>query len=251
MRTPLIIGNWKMNKTVPETIRAITELKGLFSGKQEIEIAVAPSFTALHPAEIAAQGTPIKIAAQDLFYEESGAYTGEVSPAMLLDVGCTYVIVGHSERRQHFGETDAIVNKKVKAALESELRPVMCVGESKAERGAGKTFEIVEGQLRACLRGVRDTEAENVVVAYEPIWAIGTGETATPGTAQEVHQFLREKIGTIFRRDLSQKMRIIYGGSVTRDNIKDLMAQADIDGALVGGASLDARSFVDIVHYKE
>jgi len=240
-----------MNKTVSEAIRLITELKSLLSGKQEVEIVVAPSFVALHPAEIAAQGTQIQIAAQNVYFEESGAYTGEISPQMLVDIGVKYVLVGHSERRQHFAETDSIVNRKVRAALDNELCPVLCVGETKSERAQGKTFEVIERQLREALRGVNDTYAEDVLVAYEPIWAIGTGETATPGVAQEVHRFIADKLTTIFRRDLAQKMRIIYGGSVTPQNIKDLMSQPDIHGALVGGASLGARSFVDIVNYGE
>ncbi len=251
MRTPLIIGNWKMNKTVSETIRLVTELKGLLSGKQDCDIVIAPPFTSLHPAEIATQGTPIKVGAQNLFYEESGAYTGEISAPMLIDLGVSYVIVGHSERRQHFGETDVTVNRKVRVALENELKPAICIGETKAEREAGKTFEVVERQLREGLRGVSDHDAELITIAYEPVWAIGTGETATPGIAQEVHQFLRDKLANLFRRETAQNIRIIYGGSVTPENIRSLMSQNDIDGVLVGGASLDARSFAQIIQFGE
>jgi triosephosphate isomerase (TIM) len=251
MRRKIIIGNWKMNKTVTDTIRMITELKGMLSGKQDADVVVAPPFVSLAAAEIAAQGTPIQVASQNVHSEESGAFTGEISTSMLVDVGCKYAIVGHSERRTLFGETDAMINKKVRALLDNELIPVFCLGETKPQRAAGKTFDVVETQLREGLRGVSDTDAVQVIVAYEPVWAIGTGETATPATAQEVHQFLREKLGVIFRKELAHEIRIIYGGSVNRDNIRDLMAQPDIDGALVGGASLDARSFADIVHYGE
>lgn len=251
MRRKIIIGNWKMNKTVTETIRMITELKGLVSGKQDVDIVVAPPFVALAAAEIAAQGTPIQISAQNVHWDDSGAYTGEVSPPMLVDVGCKYVVIGHSERRTHFGETDQMVNRKVKAALENELIPVICLGETKAQRAGGKTFDVVETQLREGLRGVADTDAGLLVVAYEPVWAIGTGDTATPAIAQEAHNFLRDKLAVIFRKDLAQEIRILYGGSVHKDNIKDLMAQPDIDGALVGGASLEAKGFAELLHFEE
>ncbi len=251
MKTPIIIGNWKMNETVSETIRLLTELKGLISGKQEVEVVVAPPFCSLYSAEIAAQGTTIKIAAQNMHFEESGAYTGEVSPPMLIDVGCKYVILGHSERRQYFKEDDVLINKKVKAALENQLSAVLCIGETKEDRQTEKTFEVIETQLREGLRGINDSDAENLVVAYEPVWAIGTGETATPDIAEEVHAFIAEKLETIFRKDVAQTIRITYGGSVKPDNIKDLMAQAHIDGALVGGASLNAETFAKIVSYKD
>jgi len=251
MKTPLIVGNWKMHHTVQEAIRLITELKGMISGKQEVEVVVAPSFVALYSSEIAAQGTPIKIAAQSVHFEESGAYTGEVSPQMLVDVGCRYAIVGHSERRQYFGETNAIVNKKARACLENELSPIVCIGETKDERKAGKTFDVIETQLRESLRGINDGDAEAIVVAYEPVWAIGTGETATPKQAQEVHRFVSDKLQAVFRKDIAQTIRVIYGGSVKPDNIKELMAEPDISGVLVGGASLTAKSFGQIVNYKD
>jgi triosephosphate isomerase len=248
---PIIIGNWKMNKTVPETIRLITELKSLLSGKQEVEIVVAPPFVALHPAEIAAQGTPILIGAQNMHFEERGPFTGEISPSMLVDVGVRYVILGHSERRTHFGETDPVINRKIKAALENELVPVFCVGETKAEREAKKTFDVIERQLREGLRGINDSYAGEIIVAYEPVWAIGTGVNATPGQAQEVHRFICDKLATIFRKDIAQKIRVIYGGSVTPQNAKDLLAQPDVKGALVGGASLDAHGFAQIIGFQE
>jgi triosephosphate isomerase len=250
-RRPIIIGNWKMHKTVSEAIRLITELKSLLSGKQEVDVVVAPPFVALHPSEIAAQGTQIQIAAQNMFFEESGPYTGEVSAPMLVEAGVKYVIIGHSERRQHFGETDASVNRKVKTALDNELMPILCIGETKDQREQKKTFDVIERQLREGLRGVNDSYAQDIVVAYEPVWAIGTGIAATPAMAQEVHLFISEKLGVIFRKDLAQKMRIAYGGSVNPQNIKELMAQPDIHGALVGGASLEARTFAEIVNYGE
>ncbi|MFH1263699.1 MAG: triose-phosphate isomerase [Pseudomonadota bacterium] len=251
MRRKIIIGNWKMNKTVSETIRTLTELKGLLSGKQDVEIVVAPPFPSLNPAEIAAQGTPVQIAAQNVHFEESGPFTGEVSPAMLADAGARFVIIGHSERRTHFGETDSTVNRRIKAVLENDLTPIFCLGETKPQRQQGKTFDVIETQLREGLRGISDANAPRIIVAYEPVWAIGTGDTATPATAQEVHGFLREKLGALFRNEIAQEMRIIYGGSVNKENVRDLMSQPDIDGALVGGASLDARSFADIVQYGE
>ncbi len=251
MRRTTIIGNWKMNNSVSESIRLITELKGLLSGKQEVDIAVAPPFVSLHPAEIAVQGTPIQVAAQNAFFEDNGAYTGEVSPPMLVEIGCRFVILGHSERRQYFKETNDLINKKVRAVLESEMTPVLCIGETKEERKKGKTFEVLENQLRDGLRGLNDGEGEQVVVAYEPIWAIGTGETASPATAQEAHAFIRDKLSAIFRKMVAAEIRIIYGGSANENNIKDLMAQPDIDGALVGGASLNAQSFAKIIQYGE
>ncbi len=240
-----------MNKTVSETIRMITEIKGIISGKQELEIVIAPSFVSLHPAEIAAQGTPIQIAAQNVFHEENGPFTGEVSAAMLADVGCRYVIVGHSERRELFGETDQVVNKKIRSILENELGPLLCIGESAVQREQGKAFEVVENQMREGLRGVSEVDASQVIIAYEPVWAIGTGETATPQVAQEVHHFLREKLAIIFRKDVSQKIRLVYGGSVNKENIKEMMTQPDIDGVLVGAASLETKSFLDIIYYNE
>lgn len=240
-----------MNKTVAESIRLVTELKGQFSGKQEIDVVVAPSFVSLHPVEIAIQGSSIQLAAQDLYHETSGAYTGEISPSMLVDVGCKYVLVGHSERRTLFGETNQIANLKVRAALENEITPVLCVGETAAEREAKKTFEVIEIQLREGLRGILDSDALDLVVAYEPVWAIGTGKTATPEQAQDVHAYIMDKLATIFRRDIAQYVRIIYGGSVTAENIRELMRKPAIDGVLVGGASLDARSFAQIANFRE
>lgn len=251
MRKPIIIGNWKMNHNVSDSIRLITELKGRLSGKQEAEIAVAPAMISLHPCDIALQETSIGLAAQNVHYEENGAYTGEVSASMLLDINCKYVIVGHSERRQYFFETDELINKKVKTVLEHEMSPVLCVGENLGQREEGKTLSVVEDQLRVCLRGVSDVQASRVVIAYEPVWAIGTGKPATPEMAQEVHKSIRSILEDLFSKNVATSMRTIYGGSVSSKNISQLMKQPDVDGALVGGASLDAEHFVDIIQYGE
>lgn len=247
MRKPIIIGNWKMNKTVSDAIRLVTELKNYLTGKQDVEVVVAPSFVSLNSVEIALQGTSIKLAAQNMHHEESGAYTGEVSPTMLVDVGVRYVILGHSERRQHFQETNAFINKKVAAAIECDIAPVLCVGETKQERDAGQTLSVVETQLKECLRGVHDTHAPMLVVAYEPVWAIGSGEPATTAQAEEVHQFIREYLGKLFRKDIAQEIRIIYGGSVTVANAGEFMKQSNIDGVLAGGASLETSSFAGLI----
>lgn len=251
MRRPIIIGNWKMNNNVSDSIRLITELKGLLSGKQEAEIAIAPSMVSLHPCDIALQETSIGLAAQNVHYEENGAFTGEVSASMLLDVNCTYVILGHSERRQYFFESDELVNKKLKTVLEHEMSPILCIGENLTQREEGKTLSIVEDQLRICLRGVTDAQASRIVVAYEPVWAIGTGKAATPDMAQEVHKAIRGVLEDLFSKNVALAMRCVYGGSVSSKNISQLMKQPDIDGALVGGASLDAEHFVDIIQYGE
>jgi triosephosphate isomerase len=251
MRKALIIGNWKMNNNVSDSIRLITELKGMLSGKQDAEIAVAPAMAALHPCDIALGDTSMNLAAQNVHYEENGAYTGEVSASQLLDLNCKYVIVGHSERRQYFFETDEIINKKVKAVLEHEMSPIVCVGETLGQREDGKTMKVVEDQLRVCLRGIDDHQMDRVVIAYEPVWAIGTGKAATSEMAQEVHQFIRGILESMFSKNIASQVRCVYGGSVTPKNISQLMRQADIDGALVGGASLDAEAFFDIIHYGE
>lgn len=236
-----------MNKSVSDSIRMVTELKNQLTGKQEVEIAVAPSFVSLHPVEIAIQGSFIKLAAQNMYAEDAGAFTGEISPMMLVDVGVKYVILGHSERRQHFQETNAFINKKVLAAMECDIEPVVCLGETRQEREAKQTFEVVETQLRESLRGVFDSHAESLLIAYEPVWAIGSGEPATPEQAQEVHRFIREKLSSMFRKDIAQEVRIIYGGSVTPSNARDFVSQDDVDGVLVGGASLEAASFAALI----
>lgn len=250
MRKPVIAGNWKMNKTKLESIKLVTELKNLLPRTVAAEIIVAPPFTALTYVFEAVSGSNIALAAQNCHWEDSGAYTGEISPPMLKDLGCSHVILGHSERRQHFGETDSSVNKKLKAVLRHNLIPIVCVGESLKERKKGETFSIVENQIKRGLVDLTSTEFNEIIIAYEPIWAIGTGETATPAQAQEVHQLIRKTLGELFGNRTAAETRIQYGGSVKPDNIAELMAQEDIDGALVGGASLEARSFAEIVKFK-
>jgi triosephosphate isomerase len=249
MRKPIIAGNWKMHKTVGEAIDFVTRLQHEIGRVQGVEVVVAPSFVALAPVAERLKGGKIALAAQDVFWEDKGAYTGEVSPLMLKDVGCRYVIIGHSERRAYFGEIDEMVNKKVKAALSHALSPIICVGELLQERERGGTFSVVERQLKGGLEGVNVDAALPIVIAYEPIWAIGTGKTASPEQAQEVHSFIRRLLGDTFSPAQANEIRIQYGGSVKPDNIDELMAQPDIDGALVGGASLNVDSFIKIVRF--
>ena len=251
-RLPFIAGNWKMNKTVGEACDLVRELKAAISGVTgKVEVAVAPPFTALHAVLRELEGSSIRLAAQNLYWEEKGAFTGEVSPLMLKEVGCHYVIIGHSERRQFFGETDETVNRRIKAALPQGLKVILCIGETLKEREEGKTFLVIERQMEGGLKGLGDKEMGNMVIAYEPVWAIGTGKTATPEQAEKMHRFIREKLGKLYSRKVSEEIRIQYGGSVTPENIKGLMNQPNIDGALVGGASLKVESFSKIVRFKE
>jgi len=250
-RLPFMAGNWKMNKTVGEAIDLVRELKAAISGVKAVEVAVAPPFTALYAVRKELDGSSIGLAAQNLYWEEKGAFTGEVSPLMLKEVGCHYVIIGHSERRQFFGETDETVNRRIKAALAQGLKVIFCIGETLKEREEGKTFPVIEKQVEGGLKGLSDKEMKNMVIAYEPVWAIGTGKTATPEQAEEVHRFIRGKIEKLYSREVSEEIRIQYGGSVTPENVKGLMNQPDIDGALVGGASLKAEAFSKIVRFKE
>jgi len=250
-RIPFIAGNWKMNKTVKEAVDLVTNLKALLSNVEGVEVAVAPPYPALYAVGRALQGSFIHLAAQNLFWEERGAFTGEVSAPMLKDVGCEYVIVGHSERRQYFGETDETVNRRLKAALAHGLKPIFCVGETLKDREEGKTFSVVETQLEGGLKGLTEDALSQCVVAYEPVWAIGTGKTATPEQAQKVHRFIREKLTKLYSKGVAEALRIQYGGSVTPENVKGLMEQEDIDGALVGGASLKAEAFADIVRFQK
>lgn len=250
-RLPFIAGNWKMNKTVGEALDLVRQLKASISRIEGVEVAVAPPFTALYAVRKELEGSTIRLAAQNLFWEEKGAYTGEVSPPMLKEVGCHYVILGHSERRQFFGETDETVNRKIKAALGQDLSVIFCIGETLKEREEGKTFSVIEKQVTGGLKDIGKEEMRRIVVAYEPVWAIGTGKTATPEQAEEVHRFIREKLGKLFSREIAEGVRIQYGGSVTPENIKGLMGQENIDGALVGGASLKADTFSKIVRFKE
>jgi len=250
MRRPLIAGNWKMHNNSAESVELVSQLKEMISGVKEVEVVVAPPYTALGSVATAIKGSTIFLSSQNIFWEEKGAFTGEVSPAMLKDIGCQYTIIGHSERRQYFGETNETVNKRLKAALNASLIPIVCVGETLEEREAGKTLAIIEQQVKEGLDGVSSGEMEKVVVAYEPVWAIGTGKTATPEQAQEVHQFIRKMLAQVFNKGVAEGTRILYGGSVKPDNVDQLMSQKDIDGALVGGASLKADAFARIVQFK-
>jgi len=250
-RLPFIAGNWKMNKTAGEAVELVRQLKATLSGVKEVEVAVAPPFTALQAVQKELEGSSIRLAAQNLFWEEKGAYTGEISPPMLKELGCRYVIIGHSERRQLFGETDETVNKRMKATLHQGLDPIFCIGETLKEREEERAFAVIGDQLQGGLRGITEEEMDRVVIAYEPVWAIGTGKTATPQQAEEVHAFIRQRLSDLFSNGISEKIRIQYGGSVTPDNVKALMSQKDIDGALVGGASLKPDTFSKIVRFKE
>ena len=256
LRTPIVVGNWKLHKNVADALALVTELKNQLGTVRDVEVGVAPVFTALHPVARRLEGTALRLCAQDCFWEAQGAWTGEVSAPLLADVGCAYVIVGHSERRQHFGELDAAVGLKARAVLGAGLSPIVCVGETEKERDAGETFGRISAQLdgsgvtsandRVLLRLDPDETIDIVVLAYEPVLAIGTGRTATPAQAQEVHRFIRGRLRERWA-DAADGVRLQYGGSVKPENAAELMAQPDIDGALVGGASLKADSFVGIV----
>ena len=250
-RTPLIAGNWKMHGTRDEAValaRALAETVGRVPGR---EVAIAPPFTALEPVAREIAGTQIRLGAQNVHWEPKGAYTGEISTAMLREAGCTYVIIGHSERRQLFGETDETVNRRLHAVLGAELAPIVCVGETLAERDADATAAIVERQVASAFAGASSAQIARCVIAYEPVWAIGTGVTATPGQAQEVHHAIRRQLVGLASDTTAGRIRILYGGSVKAANIDALMAEPDIDGALVGGASLDPAEFTRIVRYEE
>jgi triosephosphate isomerase (TIM) len=249
MRRKLIAGNWKMYKTVAEAVALVEEIKKGMAGAPG-DALVAPPFTAIAAVVAAAKGSPVAVAAQNMHFEKEGAFTGEVSAPMLVDAGVTHVILGHSERRQYFAETDDGVAKKTTAALAAGLLPISCVGETLAEREAGRTMEVVGRQMDAILAAVTADEAKKVVIAYEPVWAIGTGKVATPEQAQEVHAFIRSRIAAKHGQPVADVLRILYGGSVKPDNVKGLMALPDVDGALVGGASLKADSFLKLVHYE-
>jgi triosephosphate isomerase (TIM) len=249
MRTPILAGNWKMYKTVGEALALVDELLADL-GNTDREVVVCPPYTALAPVGARLAGTAIALGAQDLFYEEQGAYTGAIAPLMLTDVGCRYVIVGHSERRQYFGDTDTSVNRKLHAALKHGLRPIICVGESKPQRDSGEAESIVTAQVRAGLADLPAAALPDIVIAYEPIWAIGTGDTATAADAQAMHAAIRATLAELYGAAGADVVRIQYGGSVKPDNIDELMAQPDIDGALVGGASLTATSFLRIMHFE-
>ena len=247
MRKPIIAGNWKLNKTPHEAILLVDELKRELVDVTGVDVVLCPPFVDLTDVSDALIDHDIALGAQNLFWEDSGAFTGEISAPMLKDIGVSHVIIGHSERRQYFHETNETVNKRLKAALKHGLIPIVCVGENLAQRESNKTFDIIKYHCEGSLAGLSAEEMKNVVVAYEPVWAIGTGKTASPQQAQEVHVFIRQLLGKMFNVEIANSVRIQYGGSVTPDNVATLMAQADIDGALVGGASLKAPSFAAIV----
>ena len=250
MRKPILAANWKMHKTIGEAVAFATAFTPLVADVTDAEIVIAPPFPALAAVGAALRGTHVLLAAQNVHPEKQGAFTGEVSPPMLVDLGCAYAIVGHSERRHIFGEASAFVARKAAALLAHGVRPIVCVGETLEEREAKRTFAVLEEQLRGSLAEVAIEQAADVVIAYEPVWAIGTGRTATPAIAQEAHAMIRSWLQTSFGA-AGDAMRIQYGGSVKPDNVAVLMAEPDIDGALVGGASLDAASFAGIVRYQE
>jgi triosephosphate isomerase len=249
MRRPFIAGNWKMHKTIRESVDFAQHLVEACGRSTERGIVLAPPFTALSAVAEALRGSAIRLSAQNLHDKTAGAYTGEVSATMLFDAGCEYVIAGHSERRALFGDTNDFVNRKLKAAISCGLRPIFCIGETLEERDKNKTFAVIEQQIKEGLNNLTADDITHVVIAYEPVWAIGTGRTATPAQAQEVHAYIREVIGKTYGRHISGNSAIIYGGSVNPGNIGGLMAQPDVDGALVGGASLDLESFIRIIQF--
>jgi triosephosphate isomerase (TIM) len=248
MRQPVLAGNWKMFKTIPEAVDFVEKLKPLVAKAEDREVVVAPVFTALSAVAAAAQGSNIKVAAQDMHWDKEGAHTGDVSAGMILNAGCSHVIIGHSERRHDHAESDENVNRKAKAALAAGLLPIVCVGETLAEREAGRTEEVLKRQFKGGFAGLTPQEFSRIIVAYEPVWAIGTGRTATPEMAAESHRYLRGLARQQYGEALAAELRILYGGSVKPDNVAGLMAQEEIDGALVGGASLKVDSFSAIVN---
>lgn len=247
MRKTIIAGNWKLNKTCKEAVELVTELNRELSDIVEVDVVVCPVFTALRDVSDVLVDSQIGLGAQNLYWEDAGAFTGEVSAPLIKEAGAQYVIIGHSERRQFFGETDATVNKKIKAALKHGLTPIVCVGELLEERESGKTKEVIRTQFNGSFSGFTAGDMEKLVIAYEPVWAIGTGKTATKEQAQEVHQFIRQLLSQTFGQESAESIRIQYGGSVKPENIAELVSQTDIDGALVGGASLKSDSFIQIV----
>jgi len=249
-RIPLIAGNWKMYKTCSQAVETANELVSLVKNITDVEILIAPPFTALASVSDIICKSNVFLGAQDIFWENEGAYTGEISSSMLISAGCSYVIIGHSERRELFDETDETVNKKIKTAIKNGLAPVLCIGESEKERESNKTFSVLDKQLTKGLQGLNEGDLGKLIVAYEPVWAIGTGKIATDDQAQDVHSFLRSLLKNNFGDSFSQSVKILYGGSVKPGNISSLMSMPDIDGALVGGASLSADTFSKIIHFK-
>jgi len=247
VRKPIVAGNWKMNKTASDAVTLVNGLKADLGSMDKVDVVVCPPFTALSAVVQALKGTKIAVGAQNMHWEKSGAFTGEISAEMLRELGVHYVILGHSERRTYFHETDEMVNRKTKAALAAGLRPIVCVGETLEQREAGKMASVVETQVRGSLAGLSPADLLATVVAYEPVWAIGTGRTASPAQAQEVHALIRGVLKSLADEHVAQSVRIQYGGSVKGSNAKELFGQQDIDGGLIGGASLEAKSFIEIV----
>jgi triosephosphate isomerase len=247
MRTPLIAGNWKMYKTVAEAVKYVKEFRILVKDITDVEIIVAPPFPALHAAAEAARNSNIAIAAQDVYWEREGAFTGAVSAPMIKEAGAEFIIIGHSERRTLFAETDAMVNRKVAATFAAGLTPIACIGETLDQRERNETFDVLDRQIRQGLDGLTSEHLSQLVLAYEPVWAIGTGRNATPAQAAEAHGHIRQRLRQWFGADAADLCHVIYGGSVKPENIRDLITQPDVDGALVGGASLDVQAFFDIV----
>ena len=249
LRKPLIAGNWKMYKTITEAVQTAKDIVQYTTGV-DVDVMIAPPFTALAPVAEVVRGTPVALGAQNLYWKNEGAYTGEISPIMLSDIGCRYVIIGHSERRHFFGDTDTSVNAKIRAALDHQLIPVFCVGETESQREAGETFSVLDKQVAKGLEGLSSEMLSNIlVIAYEPVWAIGTGKTATNDQIQEVHAFLRSLTEKLFDNQLAKSVKILYGGSVKPENILEIMKQIDVDGVLVGGASLSPTVFNSIVRF--
>ncbi|MEW6196482.1 MAG: triose-phosphate isomerase [Bacteroidota bacterium] len=248
MRRNVIAGNWKMNNDLNASIRLISELKKeLLDKTPNAKVIICPPFISLETASTLIKGSIIELGAQNMYFEENGAFTGEISPNMLVSTGCKYVILGHSERRTIFNESNQTINKKIKAAVKNNLAPIFCIGETLSERENGITFKVVEQQVKEGLEGLSESELQNLIIAYEPVWAIGTGRNATPEQAQEVHKFIRELISKLYSNSFASNVTIQYGGSVKPENSRELMAQPDIDGALVGGACLKADSFIKII----
>jgi triosephosphate isomerase len=247
MRTPFIAGNWKMYKTVAETVKYVKEFRVMVKDVIGVEIVIAPPFTALHAAAEAARNSNVGVAAQNLYWEREGAFTGEISATMIAEAGAEYVIIGHSERRTLFGETDASVNRKVAAAFAGGLTPIVCIGETLDQRERNETFAVLDRQIKEGLDGITSAQVVQLVIAYEPVWAIGTGRNATPAQAAEAHGHIRKRLQNWFGANAAELCRVIYGGSVKSENIGDLASQPDVDGALVGGASLDVKAFYGIV----
>ncbi|MCD7897812.1 MAG: triose-phosphate isomerase [Planctomycetaceae bacterium] len=251
MRRPFICGNWKMYKTVSEALAFINEAKGLVADAKDVDIGIGAPATTLKSIADAAKGSNIMIGGENCHWEKEGAFTGEIAPGMLVEAGCDFVIIGHSERRQYFGETNETCNKKAKAAIAAGLTVILCCGETLEEREAGKTTAVVTDHVKNGLAGFSPEEMKKIVIAYEPVWAIGTGKTATPDQAQEVHAVIRNLLVEMFGKDIAEATRIQYGGSVKPENVKEIMSKPDVDGALVGGASLKADSFAQLVHFNK